>query len=471
MPNVVHKNLDNTTLMLTVTVAREEIQPKFDADLKRFRQKATIKGFRQGQAPASFVKRMYGPSLFSDLVNELISQNLYDYIRDQNFNTLGQPLPVENQKGLSYTSEFEPEYAVSFEVGLVPDFEIKGLESAPAFDYYTVSNLDELAAEDMEYARKRMGKESKPEQDIQENDIVKLASKELEGDEIKEGGWETTITLLMRDVTNPDLKAMLLTKKLHDTIRFNPRDVESTREEAHYRKYILSLPEDDQRAVNDYFEGVIVEVNRMELADLDEAFFESYFGPDVKTETEAFEKLKEGTRAYYEKQADAVLYRDLQKYLLEENKLELPERFLKRWLYVSNEGRFTMAEVEADFENTLRMLSWSLIQDKVMKDNELTVTEEDIREVYRNRIRQYIGSNFPEHLLESTVDRIMADAKDQEEVRLNLVSDKFYNAILPKIRRVEKSLTSTQFHEFLDSLKEDNASTTLSEQAEEAVDA
>lgn len=185
MPNVVRKDLDNTSAVLTVTVSRDEIKPKFDAELKKFRQRAAIKGFRQGQAPMDFVKRMYGSAIFGDIVNDLISNDLYNYIREENLNTLGQPLPVENQTMFSYKPTFDEQYSIDFEVGIVPPFEIQGLTTDQTFERLVIDNLDALAAEDLDYARKRMGGRSNPEDDIQDNDMVKIKSNELENGVVK----------------------------------------------------------------------------------------------------------------------------------------------------------------------------------------------------------------------------------------------------------------------------------------------
>ena len=155
---VVRKEIDNTSAVLTVTVPREIFKPKLDAELKKFRQKANLKGFRQGQAPLEFVKKMYGGNIFGEILNELLSQELYDYIRESGLQVLGQPLPTEDQERFNFKIDNpDPQYAVNYEVGFVPAFELKGLDKSASYDHLVVSNLDELAEDDLNYARKRMG--------------------------------------------------------------------------------------------------------------------------------------------------------------------------------------------------------------------------------------------------------------------------------------------------------------------------
>ncbi|MBP6827520.1 MAG: trigger factor family protein, partial [Saprospiraceae bacterium] len=265
---VVRKDIDNSSAIVTVTITRDELKPKLDAELKRFRQRAPMKGFRPGQAPIEFVKKIYGASIFGDTLNDMMATKLYDYLRESKLEVLGQPLPTAEQQQFSFKiSNPDPEYAISYDVGFVPPFDLKGLDKNEQFERLIISNLDELAADDLSYSRKRMGKRSNPETDIQENDIVRIASRELEGEQIKEGGWETTITVHVKSMSDSDLKTQLLSLKKGDTLRFNARQIENQEKEENYRKYILNLEGDDDRVVSDLFEGVIEEVSRVEDAE------------------------------------------------------------------------------------------------------------------------------------------------------------------------------------------------------------
>ena len=146
MPTVARQDLDQTHCILTVSIFRDDIKPRLTSELKRFRQRATIKGFRQGQVPMDYIKKMYGTSIFADLINEMVSNELFTYLRENKMDVLGQPLPTEDQKRYSFKVDApEEEYTVSYEVGYVPAFEIKGLDSSQTYERLTVSDLDALA--------------------------------------------------------------------------------------------------------------------------------------------------------------------------------------------------------------------------------------------------------------------------------------------------------------------------------------
>jgi trigger factor len=451
---VVRKDIDNCNAILTVTVTREVLKPKLDAELKKVRQRMPVKGFRPGQVPMDYLKKMYGTSIFSETLNDQFSEELVAYLRESQLNILGQPLPSEDQS-MKYSlniSNPDPEYVIEYEIGFVPKFDIQGVDKSHTYERLTVSNLDELAEEDLQYARKRMGKRSNPTDGIEDNDILRIAAKELESETggVKEDGWETSMTFFMKNIQDEAFKASLLKQKTGDTVRFNARLVENHDKEEMYRKYILSLPEDDQRVVGDWFEGVIEEVSRTGDADLDEEFFTGYFGAGVSSKEEAVEKLKEGILQFYDVRANAMLFRSLQERLLELNRLELPEKFLKRWLAVTNQGKLSAAQIEREFPAFADNLRWSIIRDDLMAEYGIEVSDADLQAEYGRRVRQYFQADLPDNIIASSVERLMKDEKEVEGTRRELESDKLLEAVRQQITIKDKAVSSEEFHKIVE---------------------
>lgn len=453
---VVRKDIDNSSALLTVTITRDELKPKLDAELKRLRQKMPVKGFRPGQVPMDYLKKMYGPAVFTETLNELFSDKLIKYLQESRLDVLGQPLPAEEQthKFSININNPDPEYTIEYEVGFVPKFDVQGISKSDTYEQLTVSDLDALAEDDLQYARKRMGKPSNPTDDIQENDILRIAAKELTAadGEIKADGWETTMTFFMKNIVDEALKNTLLASKLGDTVRFNARLVENNEKEEMYRKYILNLPENDDRQVGEWFEGVIEEVSRTADADLDEEFFSGYFGAGVSSKEEAMDKLKEGIAQFYAVRSNALLYRSLQERLIELNRFELPEKFLKRWLEVSNRGKLNVEQIEREFPAFVENLRWTIIRDDMKKEFGITVSEADLREAYAARVRSYFQADLPEHIITSSIDRLMQNEKEVESTRQELESDKLLAAVRQEITVVEKPVTSEEFHKIVEEI-------------------
>jgi len=451
---VVRKDIDNCSAILTVTITRDALKPKLDTELKKVRQKMPIKGFRPGQVPMDHIKKMYGSSIFTETLNEMFSEDLVAYLRESKINILGQPLPAEDQqqKFSIKISNPDPEYAIDYEVGFVPKFEIQGIDKSTHYERLTVNNLNELAEEDLQYGRKRVGNRSNPTDGIEENDIVKIAARELvsaEG-EAKEGGWENTMTFLVNKVQDEAFKAQLLSLKTGDVVRFNARSVENHEKEEMYRKYILALPDSDHREVGDWFEGAIEEVSRVADAELDQEFFDGYFGGGVSSKEEAIERLKEGILQFYDVRSNALLFRSFQERLLELNKIELPDKFLKRWLGVTNQGKLEPGQIEREYPAFSDNLRWSILRDDLMETFRVEVTDEELKEEYARRVRNYFQANLPAHILESSIERLMNDEKDVEKTRSELESDKLLEAVRGQITLVDKAVSSEEFHKIVE---------------------
>lgn len=449
---VVRKDLDSTSAILTVTIARETLKPKLDSELKKVRQRVPVKGFRVGHAPMNYIKKLYGPSIFSDTINDLFIDELTQYLRENRINVLGQPLPTQDQEKFKFNIDNpDPEYKVNYEIGFYNDFDIKGLDKDTTYERYAVSNLDALAEEDLAYARKRMAKRSEAENDILENDMVRLEARELEsaGGGIKEGGHEAAITVLVNVIADEAFKAELLTKKKGDTVRFNARTLENIEDPVRYRKYILHIDEQDNREVGDHFEATIASVNRVEEPEMNETFFQEYFGEEVNSKDGAIDQLKMGIRRFYEERANALLFRDMQERLLKENNFELPDAFLKRWLQATNEG-MSEADLEAQYPALADNLRWSLIRDQLKDRFDVEATEEQVRDEFAQRIRSYFGGQIPDYLIKDSVARFMKDEKEVERTRDNIEMEMLAAALREQVTLTDKPISSEELQKLLD---------------------
>ena len=473
MPSVQRKDIDSTSALITVTLTKDDLKPKINAELKRVRNRAAIKGFRQGHAPVEYIKRMYGTSIFSETLNEMVSEALYNYLRDSKLDVLGQPLPTDNQQRYSFKiDQMEDEYALEYEVGFVAPFEIQGISKEQTFERLTIGDLDELAEKDLEYARKRMAQQTQVEGEVlEEKDILKIAARELDGDELKADGWETSMTIAIESIADENLKKEFLAAKKGDTLRFNARLVdEMGGDEKKFRKYILSLPDDDERLVGDMFEGVIEEVTRMEIAELDEEFYSGYFGPGVSTKEEAMDQLKKGIAGFYATRANALLMREFQARLLELNKIELPDTFLKRWLGLNNE-EITAENIEAEFPAFAENLRWTMLRGRLKEQFAIEATEEEIREEYARKVRNYFQAELPDHIIQSSIERLLEDKKNVEETVRDIETDKLFQALRSEVSIKDKPVPSDEFHEILNAITkkaeaEQNSNVALQETVE-----
>ena len=460
MPNVVKTDIDNTSSKLEVTITKDEISPRVDSELKKFKNRVEIKGFRKGHTPLAVIKKMYGSSVLYDVFQDMMSQEVYDFLKDSKLNILGQPLPVEDQKQYDFNANsLEDEYTVTYEIGYTAEFDLKLPSESDSFERYAISDLDKLIDKDLEHAQTRMGEQVPVEDKIQDKDLVKIDATEVGGE------YSNQFSFLINDMADEKLKKELQKKKKGDSVKFNARNLESGKDETHYRKHILNLADDDPREVGDEFEGTITEVIRVSPAEINEEFFKNYFGEGVTTIEEAREKLGEGISQFYGTRADALLMRDFQQFIMETNPVELPEKFLKRWLFVSNEGKVPQEEIDNQFDAFAENLRWTVLRENMTREFGIEVSQEEIRQEYERRVKSYFqNAAIPDELIASSVERLMTDEKDLNNTRETLETDKIFEALRELVSIKDKPIESDKLHQILDEM-------TQKAQAEQAEDA
>ncbi len=445
MSKVVREAIDNLNAVVTVTLEKSDYEQQFDQELQKVRKTAALKGFRKGKMPTSVLRKMYGKSLLADVVNERLSKELFGYISDEKLEILGQPLPSKDQPYIDFDTKDLNDFIFKFDVGLSPQFEIQGLTQDTIFERYQVEMSDEMLDEELNNYRKRLGERKEVEENIQAGDFVKFAAKAVDSDFTSEFG------LMIDEIDNQAFKDELFTKKIGDTLSANIYEWFNEPDEHYIRHYLLNLEhEDNDTQVGQEFELTIQEATRQEIAELNQEFFDRAFGPDVvSSEEEAREALRKDASQFYDKQADALLFRDFQDRLMEQNTQELPEEFLKRWLKVSNE-KVDPTLIERDFPAFAKNLQWTLIRNKLARQFDIQISEEEVVEGFKNKVRQYFGNYGNEELINSTAQRLLDDEKQFNEMYEDLLIDRLHGAIASEVTIHPKPISREEFTKVLE---------------------
>ncbi|GJM32158.1 MAG: trigger factor [Saprospiraceae bacterium] len=448
MPKVVREDVDNLNSVLTVTLEKKDYEPKYVSELDKYRKQAQMKGFRKGKTPISVIKKMYGKAVLADVINELLQEELNNHLTNEKLDILGQPIPAETQEKIDFDLKDLQDYEFKFDLGLAPKFDIKGIDADDVYEFYKVNITDDMINEDLEAGLQRTGERINPEDDIQEKDFIRLEGTELENGQPKEDGLVKEISVLVERL-NDKLKADILSKKLGDRFVDNVFKLEKDTTESYVRKNLLQLEESDEREVNDEFDFEITEVSRVVPAELNQEFFDKFFGEGVvSSEAEAREKTKEHIQKHFDNQADALLFRDFQERLLEENVLEFPKEFLKRWMLVANENA-TAELIESEYDSFQKNLQWTLIRSKLIKEFDLDVKEEELREGFANQIMGYLGNSpYATHdLVQSMVERSMSDENSLRRMYDEMMTDKLHTVIKDKVTVNDKVIEVEAFKE------------------------
>ncbi len=472
MATIERTDLDALNATLTVTVAQDDYKGELNQELKRYRNQASLKGFRKGKTPMSVVRKMFGRSILAEVINRQMQKELMDYLYDEEnpINILGQPIPSKDQEEFEFSVASLVDYIFKFDIGLAPEFEVQGLGDH-TFERFVIDPGVDKIEEELMNLRRRFGGNEEVEGTVEERDIITLKAVELQEGAPKVAGIMHEFTLFIQNTTD-EAKAAFLGKTLGDTAELNVFELEAGTSEDHVRKYLLGLDSEDDREVEPIFSLTIDKISRNVPAELNEEFYKQAFGEgDVSNEEEALAKIQEDYNGFYSKQTDALLFRDMQEYLMEQNQMELPEEFLKRWLVASNENN-TLESVEAGFDGFRKGLQWTLVREKLINHFELEVKQEELRAAFAEQVMGYFGGGKPEWLNEEMVngmvDRMMNEEKSVRDKFDELMNDKLSDKMQGEYALQDKPITPDELQAIVEQIRaEQEAESQLLNQEEE----
>lgn len=452
MPTIVREDIDNLNAVITLTLDKSDYEGRWLEELKNYKGKAQMKGFRKGKTPLSVIKKMYGKPLLAEVVNDLVQTKLSEYLKEEDLNILGYPISSQDQEMFDFDLKDLGEYVFKFDLGMAPEFDVQGAGEEDSYSRYDVVINEDMLNDEVENARRQLGKQEEVEEDILENDIIELDVKELDGDNVKEGGVSNAFSVLVSAISDEGVKETLLKSKKGDSLKVNLLELEEKANDEYVRNYYLGLDKEDTTEFNPEFEATVNSVKRLVPAELDQEFFDKFFGEgEVSSEEEAREKIKENIKVHYDKQADALLFRDQQEALMDKNPMELPEAFLKRWIKVSNEHKVSDEQVEKEFPDFRKSLQWSLVRGKLLRQFDIKIEEADIRKKIGDEVRGYLaGQSFVnEDFINNMVDRMMGDEEQVNRAAENAITDKLAEALAEKVTITPQEITIDELNEVI----------------------
>ena len=445
MASVTKENIGNLHDKLTVKLSKEDYFPAFEKAIKDYSKKANIPGFRKGMVPAGMIKKMYGASIYSDEVVKTVEKELQDYLVKEKPEMFAQPLPMESDLRKLDMNKPE-EYDFPFEIGLKPEISLEALAKAkPVF--YKVKVTPEMVNEEIEKLVTKNGNLKDAEAVSSPENVLNVLFEESDADgNVVEGGISKDNSILLKYFSE-DYQHKLQDKKVGDSIILQLKDAFPDKE----REWILSdlgLDKEDASALEKYFKMSVTKIGLAEKKELNEEFFNLVFpGKEIKTE----EDFRKNIEEEIQKQWDAAGHNQLQDQLyhfLVEAPVEFPETFLKRWLEVGGEKLKSKEQVEQEYPKFVDQLKWTLISDKIIKDNNLEVSQEELRNSMKEEISRYFGQmNLGEDTswLDSYVDRMMNDEKQLDASYRRIITEKLFNWLESHVTPEEKEISSEEF--------------------------
>ena len=447
MATVTRENIGLLNEKIVVKVAKDDYLPSFEKAIKNYSKQANIPGFRKGMVPVGMVKKMYGSSVFADEVIKSVEKGLGDYMANEKLEIFAQPLPLPENDARKLDMNQPDEYAFAFEVGLKPEFTIADLGSAP-LTRYKIEVTDHIVNEEVSKLQIRHGKMSEPETITSEDNVLnlKFIESDSEGNKI-EGGIEKENSLLVKYFTEP-FRAQLMGKKKDESILVQLSQAFDVKE----REWILGdlgLEKENTEAADKFFLLEITKIGLVERNELNEEFFEQAFpGKEIKTEEAFREQIRKDIEAQWEMQSRNQLQHQIYHVLLEQTQIEFPADFLKRWMLNGGEKPKTAEQVEQEFPTFVNQLKWTLIVEKIVQENNIEVTPDDIREYAKNQLLGYMGgSNIDvnQPWINDYLDKMMQDRKFVEDSYHRIQTDKIFVWAESKVNPVEQAISVDDF--------------------------
>ncbi len=432
---------------LTITVVKEDYLSSYEKKLKEFSKTANIPGFRKGMVPVGMVKKMYGPSIFNDEVLKSVEKKLYTYLSEEKPDIFAQPMPM--QKDLNQLDHDNPgEYGFAFEIGLKPSFELPDF-GKKTLSLHQVEVTEEMVNEEMNRMQIKGGQMTEPEAIDNEENVLNLTFTESDKDgNATEGGIQKENSVLLKYFT-PKMQKELQGKKAGDNMVFQlSKTFEGDKLEMMLQD--LGFDKYDNDAASKYFKLEITKLGLIQKRELNEDFFnEVYPGKGIATEADFKNTLKEDIAKYWESQSRNQLHDQIYHLLLDDTTMQFPEDFLKRWLQTGTDKPKTAAEAEAEYPTFQNQLKWTLISDKIITDNKLEVSQDDLRNYMKEEVLRYFGQmSLGEDMswLESYIDRMMKDEKQVDASYRRLITERLFDFVEKQVKTKSKTVTADELN-------------------------
>ncbi|HEU4575475.1 MAG TPA: trigger factor [Chitinophagaceae bacterium] len=446
MATVTKENIGLLHDKLTVTLEKTDYLPAFEKALKEYGKKANMPGFRKGQVPAGLIKKMYGASIFTDEVLRSVDRELIKYLETSKLDIFAQPLPVElDMRQLDMNNPAD--YSFHFEIGLKPEFSLADLEKAK-ITRYKVQVTDEMINNEITRLQNRYGTMKDEEKVNSDENVLNVTFVQVNEDNNEtENGIRKDNSLLVKYFKEA-LRKELTGKAAND---FIVTDLNSAFDEKE-REWVLEdlgFSKEDATAGNTRFKLIITKVGLLEKRELNEEFFNQlYPGKEVKTEADFRAKIKEEIQAYWDGQASNQVQDQAYHELIDQTKIEFPEAFLKKWIKTQGEQEKTDEQVENEFPVFRNQLKWTLISDKIVRDNGIQVHPDDIRNMAKQQLFGYMGMSAGDEeqaWVTDYVERMMKDRKYVEDAFNRIQTQKIFEWAESKVKPVEKEISAEDF--------------------------
>ncbi|MFA6060567.1 MAG: trigger factor [Taibaiella sp.] len=444
MATVTRESIGNLHDKLVVKITKEDYFPSFESALKKYSKNANVPGFRKGNVPAGMVKKMYGQSVFVEEVLNSANRELQNYLKEHKPEIFAQPVAMENND-LKFDMNQPSDFDFAFEIGLKPDFEVTPLNKKGAITKYKIKVSGKLVNDEIENISRRAGKVENPESFEKDTDIV-YASYEAcdEQGNVAEDATKTEDVVTLEQMPKK-LAEQLKAIKPEGTIVFKPSEACTEEELPEFMKSALHKAGDTE-AANQFYKLTLTKIGRLIPREINEEFFaEAFPGAEIKDEAAFKERVKQELEKETDRIAKDRIQNEIFETLVHETPIDLPVDFLKVWLKKGGEEVKTDEEVDKEYSSFDHQLRWTLISDKLIRENDIQVSFEEVMTDVKSKVMAYFGMKEGDEApwMESYMEKMSKDEKTMDETYRRLLFDRLFEK-LEQIMEVKQEEVSEE---------------------------
>lgn len=447
MATVTRETIGKLHDKVTVKLTKEDYVPSFEKSLKQYAKNVNIPGFRKGMVPSGMVRKMYGQSIFTDEVLRTAGSKIEEYLKEQKLQIFAQPMAMMDGAAPKLDMNQPEDVDFSFEIGLKPEFDIAAVNGKKELTRYKVQVSDKLMDDEMERLQRRFGKAEPQEKVTGKEDIIYSTFTLCDADgNIVEGATPIEDTELM-DKLPVKIQELIMGKAAGETFVIQPKAVCTEEELPVFLKDSLKLTVE---AAENFYKMELTKVSLLIPHEVNEELFNQVFpNAEIKDEAAFRELLRAELAKEYDRMTRERLQNEMYEVLVHTTNLELPVDFLKRWLQEGGDKPKTAEEVEAEFSGFDHQLRWTLISDKLIIDNNINVTREEVMDDIKARVLAYFGMT-PDAAedtpwMDEYMNKVVKDDKTMDETYRRLLFDKLFTFLETKFVVVDKEIDEESF--------------------------
>ena len=428
---------------LVVSIAEADYKTQVDKNLKDYRKRANIKGFRPGMVPMQLVQKMFGKTILVDEINQMLGKAVQEYIRENSLSIVGDPMPAQEDRD-KIDWDTQKDFDFSYNLGLAGEFTVD-FDKIPAVKTYDIQSGEKELNDTLENIMKSGGEQIHPDS-VEDGDMVFGT--------FTQGEWSEKSAIPMKAIKD-EAKATFIGAAKDATLTFDLQDT-------FVDEKSIELATGNKTGLVGEVSFVVEDITRTGPAEMNQALFDKILGEGkVSSEEEFRAEVSEIIKSNYKRESEYLLKIDAEKALLENVSIELPEEFLKTWLVEINQGKFTPEQIEADFESVKKDLRWTLIKNEIATKNDIKVEYEEVLAKTKEMIRGQFGmmgggaGKDMDEMIERIATGYLTDKNKQDNFRKmfdEVFTAKISDAIIANIKIDSTTIDVEEFKQIADSL-------------------